>query len=332
MALNKLKGKRSMLIKPKAGFTLVEMLVVVPIVLILVSVLVYALIQMTNSATLSNEKTRRLADVNRVLDIIEQDVSVSNQFLIKPLLRDGAGADRQDFLDYTSSFNPQLTQSVRKGIANEYDSADAPPSSYVKSSRLILNRLATVTNPNKEGAIKQLAHYKRAYGGGGFDDDNCKYNPPVTFNTVYFVSGRNLYRRNIFPRVLQSGVYTYPKEFFCKWQDGTERYHLPWQEPTCRASDLAGNKAYCQKEDQLLLEDAEFTVEYLNEEHDVMDGLNNLTSDDLDVKAQEIQDLLDQVKTIKITVVSKVKINKVATASEIKAHLIVNKISDVPSY
>ncbi len=320
----------------RAGFTLVEMMVVVPIAMILIAVLVYALIQMANSATASNERTVRMTSLLKALDIIEQDVSVANQFLVKPRLRDYDDNFNDGFLNYGDNSNPQLTESVRCGIyprsvnssGNCKDDANQQP-------RLIVNRLATITSPDTDKTAKVLAHFKN----GGFPTQ-CKHNPPVLFNAVYFIDKGNLYRRNILPRTKKSGagsgaqVKYDPDKLFCKWSENkggssSVTYHEPWHQPTCSSDSLKNPSAseYCRGQDLLLLKDAEIDIQYFTEGGMPInkDLIYNNSSGEIGS-----QSALNTAIGVKIILKSKVSVTKSKATQEVVGEVVINKLSDSP--
>lgn len=314
----------------RLGFTLVEMLVVVPIAMILIATLVYALIQMANSATVSNERTVRMSNLLRALDMIEQDVAVANQFMVKPALRDYKGDFKREFIDYANIDNPQLTESVRCGVYRQSVNASGVcVADANQQPRLIINRLATITPPDTDSSIKILAHFKE----GGFPTQ-CKYNPPVLFNVVYFIDKGNLYRRNILPRTKKlgsSGFHYDHQGLFCKWSDssGSNTYHEPWHQPTCSSDGLRTFEAgkYCRGQDLLLLKDAQIDLQYFTAGGSPIDNnlIYNNTGGDLGA-----QTVLNSAMGVKIILKSKVSVSRGKATQEVSGEAVVNKLSDSP--
>lgn len=331
VAIN-LKGRQFMSIKLSAhkGFTLVEMLVVVPIALILIAVLVNAMIRTTQSASLANDRSIRMAQLNRALDLIEQDVAVSNQFLSRPAMRNHENKVDSDYLDEDQN-SVQLSDSIRCGIYPETYVGNKCVNSGTSSKRLIVNRLATITPLDADTNVKVLAHFKK----GGFGEQYCKYNPPVLFNVIYFIKNDKLYRRNIMPFVSGKG---YDWDLFCQWTERNEAgqlktYHLPWQKPTCSAKDftngsgLSYRKQYCQAQDLLLLDNAEMTIEYLNNDHQIDDSQIYLNPTDHAAS----QRVLDGANTVRVVLKSRVTLTGSKKADAVRGEIIVRKLSDLPS-
>lgn len=310
----------------KPGFTIVEMMVVIPMALLVLSGVVFMAVRMTNSAALSNEKTNRITALNTALDMIEQDVAMSNAFLVKPKLVDHTGQSNTDFLDLGNTSSPQLKNSVVKGIFPIYDPADEPkPPFSNKQPRLILNRLATTTNPDAEGLIKKLVHFKQ--GPFYHQDELCAYNPPVAVNVVYYVSGDALYRRIILP--YSSTDRKINLNIFCHWKDSSNTTHreIPWQVPTCNRQDFHNSNFidYCKAEDQLLLRHVDFRVEYYDSDNNPIDSnqvYNRAASD------EDIQDILDRSSGVRVSLISKFSIVAGEAETVVSGNIVVNRLSN----
>ena len=331
----------------RKGFTLIEVMVVVPIALILISVLVYNIVQLTNSAALASEKTARQIDLNNALQTIEKDASLSKQFLAKPQLHDHTGAVNPSFVDYADSNNPQLTNSVRYGVIPRYDISDRPPSNYnQQSDRLLLHQVTTVTNNDINNIFeggsgstprlpkpyhRVLAHFAQ----GHFGTSNCQYNPPVFINIIYYISGRTLYRRTIMPRTVKSGKNVYDHDIFCRWRtrdaggvERTREYQLPADRPTCTANLVSSNSDYCYAEDQVILHNAEMTVQYFNKSRALIG--NGITDPATNDTAR--QNLLDSAVFARVTLTSRVGINQNRAPVVVKGQVTIGTVSSLSTY
>lgn len=309
------------------GFTLVEMLVVVPIALILIAVLVNAMIRITQSASLSNDRSMRMSQLNRALDMIEQDATVANQFLSKPILRNASGNIENSYIDNSAS-SFQLSDSVRCGVYQEEYVGGACRRSGVAHNRLILNRLATITPPDADANIKILAHFK----DGSFTGQYCKYNPPVFFNVVYFIKDDKLYRRNIMP--MSVGARKFDPSLFCSWTDSASStaYHMPWQKPTCSHNNFMNSlgsdaNRYCQEQDLLLLDNAEMTIEYLNNNAPI----NNTQIYFNPTNHDKTQENLNNANGVRVVLKSRVTLTGSKKTGVVQGEIIVRKLSDLPS-
>lgn len=313
----------------RSGFTIVEMLVILPIALILIMVMVYSAVRLTNAAAISGKKTQRIIQLNNALTIIEQDILVSNQFLAKTVLRNSSGYEDTTMLDPNDLSSPQNKNSIHFGIMPTYLNADHPPTNFSSDQpRLILNRLATITNPNSDEKIKKIVHYQT----GPFSGANCKYNPPVAINVVYYVSGSSLYRRVIMPYNKSSKSYN--ADVFCHWNDGGNvKREMPWQQPSCNKTDYnaqgAAKKEYCVTEDQKMIDQVDFHVDYLDNTGNIID---RSIIYDKTKNLKEIQKILDQVRTIKVTIESKIILVKGTVETVVKGEVIATSISDASAY
>lgn len=320
--------------KSKPAFTVVEMIVVVPIVMILISVLAYSLVRLTSSSALANEKTKRLSELHNALSMIENDISLSARFLTKVELRDFDG----NVGNFVFS-KPQKANSVDHGIFPVYKYSDLPPDGYSLSPRLILDRFATVTspysvnnqrNPYDAGfSLKKDMKILARYSQGAYGTTDCQRNAPVLINTVYFTSGDKLYRRHILPAKNMGGLISNVAivrydDMFCAFTDSGVEYKLPWQKATC-PKDLSYYYHYCQETDHLILRGAEMKIEYLDHDGNPMDQVYNKGL----LGESKIQQILDGVKSIRVTLTSKVGIKNHKTTT-VTGTIIANKMSDVP--
>lgn len=151
----------------QAGFTLVEMLVVAPIVILVIGGLIAAIVAMTGDV-LANRNANLLAyDIQDALDRIESDVRLSGGFLS------------------TNNFAPQSKQ----GLNNTTTKFTSP-------NALILNSYATTANP--ADSTRNIVHKQ---GINACDPSSEMLNDPLMFNIVYFVdSGNTLWRRIVMPK------------------------------------------------------------------------------------------------------------------------------------
>ncbi len=266
---------------------MVEMLVILPIALVMISVIILAIVQLSNQAVIANERARKTADINRALKIIEKDISLSNKFLTKVTLLDHQGNELA--LDTDS---PQFTSSVRHGIKPLYEDnthlvdvgSDKPTIPFLppeKQPRLILNRLATFTNPDSGDYLKTLVHYHN----GPHNGENCRYNEIVFFNVVYYIRQNRLYRRLVLhPKI--SNQNEQDVDMYCHYtKAGKNFYEIPFQLPSCSAYDFRkGSISYCLAKDELLVSDVQMEVEYFTEDGQSIDNnvINGLMTDEDD--------------------------------------------------
>lgn len=155
----------------KHGFTIVEILIVAPIVILVIGVFIGVVVNMTGDV-LSTRSTNALAyNIQDALNRIEQDVSTSGALLAT---NNVTITSPQGFDDSTATF----------------DNA-----SVVNGTMLILNSYATTANPLN-------ATSNVIYESGQPNPCNSALinkNPAVMMNTVYFVKNNTLWRRVLAP-------------------------------------------------------------------------------------------------------------------------------------
>ena len=154
-----------------SGFTLVEIAVVAPILILMIGVIIVSIITLTGQSVIESSKGQLINDVQDALDRIDADVQASGAYLstnnITPVAPQGLNDDTQKFV----SINPSGVDAI---ILNSYVTTDNP---YVNSRNLIYL-------PNSPFACS---------------DSNLVQNQVMTMNTVYFVKDSTLWRRLIAP-------------------------------------------------------------------------------------------------------------------------------------
>lgn len=152
----------------KNGFTLVEMLVVIPMIVIIIGVLIGLMVTLINNVATTNGRTQLLYDTQDALAKIEQDTFRSEGFL--------------------STFTPSSPQDINNGGSLAFTSVTGSASS------IILNQYGTTTNP--ADAARGIVYYaNRPYSCAL----NYKANQKFYVKTIYFIKDSTLYRRSIVP-------------------------------------------------------------------------------------------------------------------------------------
>ena len=153
--------------KTRNGFTLVEMLVVAPIVIIVVATVVGALIYLTGDALRESGRVKLVNDIQHALNEIETDVKMSGGFLA---VNNSAIVSPQGYNDSTGSFT-----------------------NILNGGTLVLNTFVTDRNPLTAGKrLVYLAGQPYACGSA-----NEYRNQIMTMNTVYFVKSNTLWKRTL---------------------------------------------------------------------------------------------------------------------------------------
>ena len=148
-----------------SGFTTIELLIVVPMVILIVGVIVGYMVSMTGSALVSRERLVLSHSLRSAMERIENDVRDANK--IEPTIAGIA--------------SPQ-------GLNNGTQSFASP------ASQLMLERYATTADPlNQDRQLVYMANSPNACSG------NYQQNTIAVVYVIYFVKNNTLFRRTIFP-------------------------------------------------------------------------------------------------------------------------------------
>lgn len=212
------------------GFTLIEMLVVAPIVILTIGAFLTVIISMTGEVLASRASNNLSYNVQDALDHIEQDVKMSNGFLATNTV-----------MGTNQGYNDDATAFTNVGGAS--------------GTSLILNMVATTTNP--VSASSSYVYLKNKPNSCAAPQNNV----PFSYNVVYFLKTNNgvssLYRRTIMPTNYNDTTNT-----VCSipWQQ-------PSCSPTYM--DAQAGSVFCKTKDILLVDGvtaANFSLQYFNGE------------------------------------------------------------------
>lgn len=175
------------------GFTLVEMLVVAPVVLLVIAGIVSAMVTMIGDALISNARSTTVYQIHETLSRIEQDARVSIHFL--------------------NTFAPTSTPQGRDGTTASFTTA---------SSDLIMTQQATDSSPYD--AVRNLVVYKNQPNDCAADTSTNKV---LLTRSIYFVQTntdgtKTLWRRSIVNPSNQNSTV-----------DVNTTCTKPWQRNTC---------------------------------------------------------------------------------------------------
>jgi hypothetical protein len=166
-----MSNNKSSNLPTRAGFTIVELLIIAPIVLLTIGAFITAIVNMTGDVLASRGATVLTYNIQDALNRIEDDVKLSTTFLATnniPL------SSPQGYSDDTTAFN----------------NVDA-----TNGTMLILNTLATNGNPLvSTSGLVYLTNLPNAC-----NSTQLSQNTPMTLNIVYFVRNGTLWRRTIMP-------------------------------------------------------------------------------------------------------------------------------------
>lgn len=161
------------------GFTLVEMIIIAPVVILAIGAFIATVINMTGEVMSSRGANTISYELQDTLNRIEQDVKLSTTFLA------------QNSISFSSS-NPQGLGDGTENFTNIDNSGNAV---------LILSALATNGNPLSEGVGNIYLNEPETCASG-----NYPTNRPLLINIVYFVDeDGTMWRRTIMPTNYTSG-------------------------------------------------------------------------------------------------------------------------------
>lgn len=166
MLQNKIKINNS-----QTGFTIVEMLVVVPIIILSIGIFVSAIVNMTGDVLENKALNNMSYDIQDALNRIQQDVNTSGGLLATNNI---TLVSPQGYDDDTTAFHNADENNGNMLILNVYASTD---NSLDPSRGLIY-----IANQPSE-----------------CNSENVKYNSPLMLNVVYFIKDNSLWRRVLAP-------------------------------------------------------------------------------------------------------------------------------------
>jgi type II secretory pathway pseudopilin PulG len=152
------------------GFTLVEVLVVAPIVILVIGAFVAGLMYLTGDALLESRKVKLINDTQTVLDRIEDDVKMSGAFLA---VNNMTLTTPQGYNDATANF-------TNVGLST--------------GPALILNSFVTNSNPQSPSrTLVYIADLPNSCASGSA----LYQNQIMTMNIVYFIKDNTLWKRTL---------------------------------------------------------------------------------------------------------------------------------------
>src|SRR6266542_5568953 len=147
-----------------AGFTLVEILIIAPVVIIVISGFIALIITMVGDVLAIRDRNNMAFEIRNTLDRIEQDTRLSTQFLTTS----------------NTLISPQGSDSNFTGTA-----------AFNNSNSLLLGTLTTDKNPTD--TTRQLVFYAKQPNDCGAQQS---YNRPFIDKTMYFIKNGSLWRRS----------------------------------------------------------------------------------------------------------------------------------------
>lgn len=211
------------------GFTLVEMMVIAPIVILAIGAFITLIVNLTGEIMSSRGSNTVTYNVQNALNRIEEDIKLSAGFL------------QTNSIKFTAS-NPQ-----GMGGANSVTDFTAAGDSTTGPA-LILNSLVTDGNPLSLSS--RLIYMANQPNGCGNAAEYVK-NRPMTMNIIYFIKDDTLWRRTVMPTGYDVASN------YC----GSK---APWQRPSCVT---ATSHTFCKANDERLVDNVSasgFSINYFN--------------------------------------------------------------------
>ena len=157
----------------KRGFTLVEMLIIAPIVILMIGIFISAIVNMTGDVLATRASNALAYNIQDALNRIESDVTLSGAFL-------------------ATNNIPLASPQGYNNDATNFHNANSDSSI---GNMLILNTYATTSNPLKSTrSLLYMANQPNLCSSA-----IVSQNQPVMLNTIYFVKNNTLWRRVIMP-------------------------------------------------------------------------------------------------------------------------------------
>lgn len=153
--------------KLQRGFTLIEILVIAPVVILVISGFVALMITIVGDVLVSRDQSNMSYEIQDGLDRIEQDIRLTTQFLV------------------TSG-----TQVAPQGS----DSSFAGTAAFTSTNSLVMGGLATDKNPTDN--TRKLIFYAKQPNDCGAQEI---YNRVFQSKIIYFIKDGSLWRRTILP-------------------------------------------------------------------------------------------------------------------------------------
>jgi competence protein ComGC len=158
-------------IDTKRGFTLVEMLVVMPIIILAIGIFINVIVYITGGVLVSRGANALVYNIQDALNRIEEDVKSSSNYLA------------------TNSISLTSPQGYNNDGTSNFHNASA-----TTGTMLILNTYATTSNP-----ITSTRNIIYSNGPNPCGSNLVNLNQPITLNIVYFVKDNTLWRRVVAP-------------------------------------------------------------------------------------------------------------------------------------
>lgn len=212
----------------KQGFTLVEMMVIAPVVVLLIGSFIALIVNLTGEVMASRASNTLTYDIQNALNRIEQDTKLSTTYL---------AVNNIDVSTTKQGYGGTTTAGSTTNFTN-IDRSGAGGS----NASIILNALVTNGNPLSDttGLVYIKSKPNWCTSDPAYNYDQYTKNTPMTMNVVYFVdANQTLWRRVIMP---------------ANYADSNAGCGgTPWQIPSCIDGYVAASLPFCKSNDEKLV-------------------------------------------------------------------------------
>lgn len=206
------------------GFTLIEMLIIAPLVVIIIGTFVGLMMSMVGDALVTRDQNLMAYNTQTALDTIEQDAFLSTQF-------------------YATSG----TLPTYQGSDSDFSGSAA----FGSTDSLIMSTFTTTKNP--ADTSRQLVYYANQPNACGSLENANKI---LTSKIIYFVRGGSLWRRVIVPTWNTNGTVDANTVCDPPWQRNSCT-------PETTAANASNPTSICQSNDTELVKNVQsFSVDY----------------------------------------------------------------------
>ena len=248
----------------KRGFTLIEMLIIAPIVILMIGIFISAIVNMTGDVLSTRASNSLSYNIQDALNRIESDVTSSGAFLAT---NDIALVSPQGYDDNTGVFKNSIST----------------------GPMLILKTYTTNINPqNSARNIVYMSGQPNACSSSLYNQ-----NQPLMMNTIYFIKNNTLWRRVVAPANYANAG--------CITNVGTPlaTTGAPWQRPSCTPT-VSGTM--CPTKDEELVDNVDsFSVSYYTTPHSTTE--NTIASDPTHIYSDNVRfAALQASSTVSVTI------------------------------
>ncbi len=215
--------------RSQRGFTLIEMMIIAPVVILLIGAFVVFTVSLTGSSLRLREQNTMSYDIQNALNTIEDDATLA-----------------MAFSSTTVSGTSGTSYSINTPQGNNNGSGATGVFTASASGPLLVKSAATTTNPSVSN--RSLVYY--AQPDATCTSGTLVANDPYPVLYVYFVRSNTLWRRVILGTVNSGG---YPA--LCNGP--------AWQKASCDPSLVGSYPSVCSTEDTQLLDNVStFSINY----------------------------------------------------------------------